>query len=203
MATHYTNALEEEVDKYGFTKKSLMEGLINCMKDCSMVSKNDPIVEIKPAKFGNGLYALKDFNIGEIITKYPVEFLLDKETGQTYYDKNIFKELNEKEVMEELEKRREYALTVFDNYIIYATGDFTKNHDYLGHMPNDRGFKPNKIYRKNLNNCSFNQNLTICTRPIKRGEQIFCTYGNSYWFAKNKTGLSKHDIYKMNLKNKN
>lgn len=118
-------------------------------------------VEIKESSIegaGLGLWATKDFKREDFIVPYEGKFLT-----KTDLDKLTI-------------PQREYTFTLTEN--CHIDGKYTNSS--LGRFINDG--KSNQ-----LNNCRFSVNFKNKTvkmrakRKIKRGTEIFVSYGNEYW----------------------
>ena len=76
------------------------------------------------------------------------------------------------------------------------------NKCYLGHIPNDRAYHPQKTYKPSLNNCEFQGLNVVSLRDIKAGEEIFVTYGKDYWYNEDDIKkISRHNQIKKSYNN--
>lgn len=101
-------------------------------------------------KYGRGIFASKDFTIGEIIEKAPyIEDQIDKFNGVS----------------------RDYVFNTKDGKVALAFG-----YASLYNHSDD----PNAVWYFE------DDNVVIKTRnPIKKGQEIFISYGNDYWKTRN------------------
>ncbi len=120
--------------------------------------------EVKPSNIpgaGCGLFAVKHFKAGDIITNYGGSFFIDRNSEYLLLD--------------------EYGIT-WD-----AKHDYDEKTE-LGRFANDADFKPENFNYKFSNNCEFVtceamgiSPKLIATRDIEIGEEIFVPYGKKYW----------------------
>jgi len=147
-------------------------------------------IEVRPSKYGNGLFATKDIPANRCITLYP--------THQIAY--KVLKEDNEWQVISpqgEPTYYRDYSLDVSDQLKIAGIPYLIHNLLFVGHILNDPcpdvniqnkeewiarydQLDPNAEYRhiKDLWMGIFS------TRDIKAGEELFSCYGTTYWLGR-------------------
>ena len=123
--------------------------------------------------------------------------------NKIYTDNQIITDKDK--IMDIFKTYQEYAISYYNTTIIALPS--YRNNKYLGHLINDKGYKFGKIYKLQLNNCCFDDNGLdiISTRDIKKGEELYVTYGKEYWYGINNidrsgfTGKSKNEIIKEKL----
>ena len=142
---------------------------------------------------GRGLFALEDVSQGEVLTCYPgdalVEFSDEGESIQwgdhiPVQIENTHGGLNQEYML--------YASS--DNWGIVALPELDEDPAYLGHFANDGASAPTNsaelasyVIDSNEVSNAMHQDLldchmvTVATRDIRRGEEIFVTYGPEYW----------------------
>jgi len=179
------------------TKKEYIETLINHQKISSFEKESDNIYKKKSKlkNAGNGIFAKRDFLSGEIICLYCPYLIFDKKNGQV-----ITIDKDEKNLDEINKCYGDYVLNVYHDISIFANPNFEKNKDCLGHMCNDRGYSPYKRYNEDFNNGIFNYLYLIATKPIRKDDEIYISYGRNYWYNKLPSGKSRHLEIKLGLK---
>lgn len=140
---------------------------------------------------GNGVFATCDIAAEEVITLYPSDIVTHVIEGQIICEVDI-----NHPVMADGMKCMEYCLSSFGkDHGFPLVGDPTKidNPTFLGHMCNDRvrcvSSKNEKAYvvtSLRTSNAGFFPLVkdfvaVVATKNIKRGEEIFVTYGTEYW----------------------
>lgn len=152
-------------------------------------------IEIKESPLGGlGVFATNDIPKNTLVTRYPINFLMNNETRAVTACPDLYSDLSS------LQNCEDYVMkiTIPDSNTTYsAIGDpqYKDNDDFLGHMLNDKAFKKGKnIYNTEDNNCeSFG--LEIYTiRDVKKGSELTHSYGKEYWFDKNINGLSRYEL---------
>lgn len=144
-------------------------------------------LEIKESKIkggGMGVYTKKEIPVNCFVTYYSPTYLLwggngPKKNMRIYTNNKIIKDYNQ--IVDICLKNKEYMINYQNLEIISEPG--YRNKQYLGHLLNDKGYKTGKIYRPLLNNCSFDDKglSIISTRDIKKGEELYVSYGKEYW----------------------
>lgn len=155
-------------------------------------------VEIKTSNIkGDGVFAKKDIQIGEIITFYPADMLVDKNNNISLY--------NNKYTLDEIKIKEmsPYMIYIDCDQVMIGHPTNKDNMTYVGHMIND-GVKITKnmkteYYREmtfQTANCTFDKILCmtgeVCTIAIKaiknisKGEELHIEYGYNYWIGGNK-----------------
>ncbi len=152
--------------------------------------------EIKESKIkgtGNGVYTKKFIPKNSLITYYSPTYIISKD-NKIYTDNQIITDKDK--IMDLYETYKDYHITYYNTGIIGLPS--YRNNKYLGHLINDKGYKLGKIYKPNLNNCIFhNKGLGILsTRDIKKGEELYVTYGKNYWYGIMITGKSRNEMIK-------
>ena len=144
----------------------------------------EPFLEIKESKIkgtGNGLYTTKFIPKNSLVTYYSPTYIISGD-NKIYTDNKII--TDKVIIMDILKTYGEYSIKYYNTKIIGLPG--YRSNKYLGHLINDKGYKPGKIYKPHLNNCTFNckKGLAILsTRDIKKGEELYVTYGKNYWYS--------------------
>lgn len=126
---------------------------------------------------GRGLFTTKDIKKYEIVAKYEGEIL----TYGEYMRRNI-KGDNEYFILcESYDMMDSKNIECFAKYANDASYDNLDNTDY--YQFNERPNRPdnNTDIRQYKNNI----NYLIANRDIKEGEEIFTSYGESYWINQN------------------
>ena len=160
-------------------------------------------VEIREVSaYGKGVFAMEDLEADQVVTIYPAHIVhkrgdlhLYKVAGATFSEDTFW----------------DYSLNMKDGSVI--SGDPTIClPGYLGHMINDSTTESEHIKKCNIDeiinesikykiksikndNCLLaNKNgigYVVTTKKIKKGEELFTSYGAAYW-----TNLKKKDIDK-------
>ena len=158
---------------------------------------------------GNGLFATRDFEMGEIVTKYQPYLILDKKENSVLVPSfDLFNKLNDDEkkktIVKFLKEYDDYIINIGDDIHIYGNPHSISNQNYLGHMTNDKGYHPNKIYKKELCNTFYDAVFLIANKPIKKGDELTTAYGKKYWYDNNNDNIngSRHLRIKKALKHK-
>ncbi len=168
------------------------------MSSCEKNSDNVLIGKSRIKNGGNGIFAKKDFAAGDIICLYQPYIIVDKKNKKVM---SLNKENYSWNSI--IDKYGDYMLNLENDVSVFGNPDFSKNKDYLGHMPNDRGYSPFKIYNENFNNGFFSFLYLIASKPIKKNSEIFISYGRDYWYKPHKSipgGTSRHLYIKKNIR---
>ena len=139
---------------------------------------------------GMGLFASQDCPKGTLLTCYPGDALVDLDNDDDDDDKITWGSLGE------FTLHQEYMLrAIQDNWgIVAMDGSDTDDFTYLGHYANDGAKRPlceqelgtyviessnqaNAEHRP-LQDCHM---VTVATKAIQKGDEIFVTYGPDYW----------------------
>ncbi len=144
-------------------------------------------IYIKKSKIhGLGVFANKDFNKGEAITRYPAHYI---------YKLNQYPIFNIN--LKPNDNFKDYTYELDDNIAINGHPKFINNLSLVGHICND-GYKHNfetnnkknrnKYNKKNKihNNAMFLENKdniiqVVSFKNIKKDEEILVAYGFNYW----------------------
>lgn len=165
-------------------------------------------VEVKKSKIhGYGVFAKKNILKDKLITFYPgdiIEYLPNKDRGindhitGVFHSKRFVKQFGT--TCDKKFRNNDYAYDINKNYTIIGSPYFKKDSNYMGHFINDGAKsnstnKSNEIYKTITTlkaNCKF-YNLKedlhiaiISTKKIKKGEELFISYGIRYWKSYNK-----------------
>ena len=103
-------------------------------------------IEIKESPLGGlGVFATKDILKNTLVTRYPINFLMNNETRAVTACPDLYSDLSS------LQNCEDYVMkiTIPDSNTTYsAIGDpqYKDNDDFLGHMLNDKAFKKGKKY---------------------------------------------------------
>lgn len=152
---------------------------------------------------GNGVFARRDLEAGDIITIYPADLAYvddnKSEEKKTLMNERLFntyfynQEVNATALFERTKNWvKEYALRLSDEIIISGCPRFTNNPSYIGHIVNDsqritdssqiESYEANKSETSNAtfiihNNIAF----VVATKSIKQDEEVLAPYGTAYW----------------------
>jgi SET domain-containing protein len=128
---------------------------------------------------GLGVFANKDFNKGEAITRYPAHYI---------YKLNQYPIFNIN--LKPNDNFKDYRYDLDDNIVINGHPKFINNMSLVGHICND-GYKHNfetnnKKNRNKYNNSTFlpcdDRIINIVSfKNIKKDEEILVPYGFNYW----------------------
>lgn len=159
-------------------------------------------LEIKESKIPNsglGLFTKCNIPKHSIICYYPCD-IINVPEEEKYYENG--EEVNINNIPEDKTKKiynGDYNLNL-PPYIIVAWEGERNNKMYVGNFMNDKGYKPNKIYKSSLNNCGIQGLDVISLRDIKAGEELCYSYGKSYWYDR-KEGIdySRNQLIKDKL----
>ena len=172
--------------------------LVKIQEQTDIIKKNKD-VEIKPSKHGGrGIFAKRSFKIGDIITKYSPYIIFDKKASSIFIPKSAGATVENGQDF--MKKYDDYLLNMGDDILLFGNPDWIQNEDFLGHMPNDRGYNPRKIYR-DISNSQFNFIFVVASKDIRKGEEITTYYGKDYWYNKRKEKKqSRHLEIKQSMK---
>jgi SET domain-containing protein len=157
-------------------------------------SKRYPEVYIKESKIHRfGVFANKDFEKGETITRYPAHYIykLNEYTIYSITDR----------IPDNTNNGYDYGINLDDGVFIIANPKFKDDMTLIGHICND-GFKhdfqtDNKNNRNKYNKQSKEYNNSVflecdnsiinivADKKIKKNEEILVSYGFKYWLNKN------------------
>ena len=156
-------------------KKEFIELIIKHQNLSSVKGESENIYKKKSnlKNAGNGIFAKKDFNVGDIICMYQPYTILDKDDNHV-----ITLDKDRKNYSEILKCYGDYMLNLKHNISLFGNPDYCMNEHYLGHMPNDRGYSPFKRYNDKFNNGFFSFLYLIASKPIKKNQEIFISYGD-------------------------
>jgi len=181
-------------------KEKYFECMVNHQQNSTILkeSENVYISKSRIKNAGNGIFAKRDFNAGDIICLYSPHIIVDKDSRKVV---TLDKEM--KTWTDIVDKYGTYLLNLEKNISVFGNPDFVRNQDYLGHMPNDRGYSPFKIYNEKFNNGFFCFLYLIASKPIKKDTEVFISYGSDYWYKPHKSipgSTSRHLYIKKNIK---
>jgi len=167
----------------------------------------DKKIELKESKIhGLGVFAKQKINKGELITFYPgdfVEYTSNEDRHLPHHLTILFrsKRLENRfgQVTDSSYRNSDYGFDLNNHYAIIGCPQFNDDTNYMGHFINDGARtnsteKSNEIYleiSKLKRNCKFHilkdlHVAIISTKNINIDEELYVTYGISYWFNKNK-----------------
>ena len=141
---------------------------------------------------GRGLFALEDVSQGEVLTCYPGDALVEfSDEGESVHWDHVPVQIEN--ALDGI--NQEYMLyAASDNWGIVALPELDEDPAYLGHFANDGARAPTNsaelasyVIDSNEMSNAMHQDLldchmvTVATRDIRRGEEIFVTYGPEYW----------------------
>jgi SET domain-containing protein len=162
--------------------------------NCLHNSKRYSEIYIKESKIhGFGVFAHKDFEEGEVITRYPAHYIykLNQYPIHRITDR----------IPDDTNDGRDYGMNLDDGVFIIANPKFKDDMTLIGHICND-GFRHdfqtddennrNEYNKKSkeYNNSMFLENHNsiiniVSTKKIKKYEEILVPYGFRYWLNKN------------------
>lgn len=137
---------------------------------------------------GRGVFAAMDCQKGDLLTCYPGDVLLQK-SGMTGLPEEL---KSDDQKLQSL--LAGYCIGVTDDYAIMGLPELDKDVSYIGHLINDGAEIP--VRESELDKYHFQSNqmanaqhvplenlhmVTIATRDIQKGEEIFVYYGPIYW----------------------
>jgi len=158
---------------------------------------------IKPSPIaGRGLFATVDCKPGEILTCYPGDGIIrtpDPENEKSWsiqWGDHVIAPEDRSRTMKDLSiTMRGYILYMDDGHSIIGLPRYDDDTSYLGHFANDGAKYPTcsteiEAYVEESNaTCNARHQgisgdchmVTMSTRHIKAGDEIFVTYGAEYW----------------------
>ena len=140
---------------------------------------------------GNGVFALRDFKKGEVLTTYPTDYLclMLGECGNMW----IARDPEETLTGEKMSLVAPYTIRIGDTPVQIAGSPDVHHPHRCGHIINDGGFIAKKDFNQEDVNKYFHQSLKACnctfvplggivvvavaSRDIKTGEELFAQYG--------------------------
>lgn len=150
-------------------------------------------IYIKKSKIHRlGVFANKDFNKGESITRYPSHYIF-KLNQYAFFNINLKPNDNFKD----------YSFDLDDNITINGDPRFINNMSLVGHICND-GYKHNFETNSKKNRNKYNKKAKeynnsvfvpcddrivniVSSKQIKKDEEILVAYGFNYWFNREQT----------------
>ena len=166
--------------------------LLSQICDPANQPEGDAGLEVKPSRYGNGLFATRPIAKGTLITLYPGHLIIDfmSETPRIYNFTN-----------NDSEEDPEYAVAFTDKILYQGNPQYHGGLCY-GHMINDPctfvgDF--NQATKRNIHllicrykkqaearaNCEFHRSTYFvwirATKNISPGEEILLSYGHRYW----------------------
>ena len=191
---------------YSLTADDLAREALLCARVVSGLS-NVRLAESKISGAGAGVFATTDIAEGEIVTCYPGDVIMALPPGDgqprssygenriTIWGTHVPDELREQATVD----MEVYSLNVDENYALVGLRALRDDMTYVGHMCND-GARLNGLggvdlrltlpayieqtdARRNAGHETVEgcHTVTVATRDISRGEEIYVTYGATYW----------------------
>lgn len=147
---------------------------------------------------GRGLFAAVDCRKGDLLTCYPGDGLIftPEAAGWSMQWGSHVQKADRKTVNDLADSMFGYILFVDDDYGILGLADYDDNPNYLGHFANDGAttlptceadLAPYVLDSNSVRNAMHQgisgdcHMITVATRDIGKGEEIFVTYGPEYW----------------------
>ena len=167
------------------TREEILELFLKNQKYMNEEYKEENLT-IKKSKLkfgGEGLFTNEFIKKDSVICHYPLDIIFEIDKPNIYYENG---EKVKNEYSEEIKKEinfGDYKLFIYPIMIIGLKGR-KKNEIFCGGFLNDRGYHPKKIYKESLNNCRFDGTSIVAVRNIKKNEELYLTYGKSYWYEK-------------------
>lgn len=162
------------------------------------------VAESTISNAGSGLFATRCIEEGELITLYPGDAMLvwnnsvgDFAGGVGQMFGNHVKQ-EDRTVDRSTDSARQYELKIGDRHSLVADPLLVEDAAYLGHMTNDAAVLESReqesvdVYvnasREGHNAAHLELEgshvVTVATKNIARGEEIFASYGYGYWFSR-------------------
>lgn len=136
---------------------------------------------------GLGVFSIREIHKGDLVTLYPGDIVTLFKDGNIfcYINHRIIKQYGTKINLEEMiNECRDYQTNGLNDWAMYGHPKFIDDPSYLGHMINDNK-DIESINCKLVVLADMNCNIFIssiqATKDIKIGEELFVSYGNSYW----------------------
>lgn len=156
-----------------------------------------PLIEVRPSKYGKGVFSKGFIKKDEIVTFYPAHYVFIKNKINKL--SSVFTELDEKH-------NDEYRLSLHtddSSYDIAGSPSLYQNPLMLGHMLNDpidlipieKGKEVDWLCRYAIestlkSNCKFiydkkhKMMSIVTTKDINKDEELLTSYGWKYWFIR-------------------
>ena len=186
----------QQNDPRNFTLQQLArEWMLNSRVEGLRINRS--ILRIEGAVSGYGLFATRDIEPGELISCYPGDVLMYHPTDGILFGGHVPKSIREVELVDGW---LDYSLAEDDDYAVVGIPDLNQDPAYLGHFANDgarllgvdEGAADDYVAAseraRNAQHVDVADGLhmvTLATRHIRRGEEIFVSYGEEYWMEYN------------------
>jgi len=155
----------------------------------------------KSATVGRGLFANQDCAAGDLLTCYPGDGLVSTGTDENSWtiDWGSHVSATNRKQFGGISQNNPlflgYVLFVSEDYGVLGLSALDEDPAYLGHFANDGGTMPVSerelsiyVLESSERSNAMHQGIsgdahmvTVATRDIKAGEEIFVTYGPEYW----------------------
>jgi hypothetical protein len=208
---NYLQQYKNEDDFEKHLREKYIDGLKFMQKEINTAVTTIDFVTKKSTieNAGLGLFTNKSFKKNDIVCYYPPVIIYDRINNNIIHDLDNFDHNNLDEYLS-----GDYIYEQSDISVIYYKDVTIKNNMYLGYLMNDNNYNPNKIYTKGKNNCTFatapfelttdcfKNNIPViikATRDIKKGDELFLSYGKSYWYNNDNNSESRHLKIKKSL----
>lgn len=179
----------------------------NSVELSRMYFEKDPVVEVGSSEYGNGIFSLCDVKEGDLLTFYPAHYIIAKGRKE---DTQI---TMEEEPIEKYEHTYSFQMNKMP-FDLVGNPNKRDNPYMLGHLINDACEEVIKRPNEKLGdwairyclqsdkrlNCKFYENLESglvevrAIRDIKQGEELYVTYGFTYWAIENNYLTPNHTI---------
>jgi SET domain-containing protein len=160
---------------------------------------------------GRGVFTTNNIKSGSLLTLYPADIVCYRPDGNPFSKKSLVKLVSSERLIEKMgvdycfpehyHKLKDYGYLINKHYSIMGDPTFDQDPLYLGHFINDRftcdaSQKSKELYLKLSPvraNCTFKvirENLhvvIIAIKDIKKGEELFMSYGTNYWESQHET----------------
>lgn len=159
-------------------------------------------VGIRESSHGKGVFAMKDLEANEVVTMYPEHAKYKR--GEDHYTSSFDIQLSKDTFWE-------YSLNMEDGSVIYGDPKILVS-GFLGHMINDSTTESERLKKCTIDemvkesikyklksiendNCLLaNKNgvgYVVTTKKIKKGDELFVSYGAVYWSEIKATDIDK------------
>ena len=162
---------------------------------------------------GLGLFAMRDIQPGELITCYPGDVLMYHPTDGILFGGHVPESMRHTELVDSW--WLDYSLAEDDDYAVVAIPGLNQDPAYLGHYANDGArllgvdesaadeYVAASERARNAQHVDIEGGLhmvTLATRRIRSGEEIFVSYGEEYWLEFNaRHGALEVDRYDVDV----
>ena len=192
-------------DPRNFTLQQLArEWMLNSRIDGLRINRT--ILRTEGAVSGYGLFATRDIRPGELISCYPGDVLMYHPTDGILFGGHVPNGIREVDLVDGW---LDYSLAEDEEYAVVGIPDLNQDPAYLGHFANDGArllgvddgaaddYLAASERARNAQHVDVADGLhmvTLATRRIHLGEEIFVSYGEDYWREYN----SRHHFAVLN-----